>query len=257
MIQRLCGYKDLFLIFIWRELLIRYKQTIIGIVWAVLQPLSLMLLFTIVFGAVLKIETNGLPRTLFYYTGLVSWTFFSSSLAASINALTDHRHLITKIYFPRELIIFSKICVFLTDFFISAILLVGMLIYYNLPITIHALWIIPLCMLLFLFTAAMSLMLGMLNVYYRDVKLVSGFLLQFWFFATPVFYSIDTINIKLKIILFLNPLTFLVENIRRVIIEGRGVVVWQFIIETCFIVLFFILSYRLFIRLERSFVDVI
>ena len=257
MILRLYDYKDLFLVFIWRELLIRYKQTALGVIWAVIQPFSLMLLFSLVFGMVLKIETKGLPRALFYYTGLVSWTFFSSSLSASINALTDHRHLITKIYFPRELIIFSKICVFLTDFFISAILLVGMLVYYRLPITLHALWIIPLCMLLFLFTATMSLLLGMLNVYYRDVKLASGFLLRFWFFATPVFYSIDTISIKLKLILFLNPLTFLVENIRRVIIEGRGVVVWQFTIEACFILLFFILSYRLFIRLERSFVDVI
>jgi ABC-type polysaccharide/polyol phosphate export permease len=255
--DRLIQYKDLFIILVWRELLIRYKQTAIGILWALIQPLSMMFLFVIVFGSILKLETGGCPRPLFYFAGLVPWTFFSSSVSISINSLTSHRNLITKIYFPRELIVFSSIAVFISDFLISLLLLFAMLFFYGINFTLNTLWVVPLCFLMFLFTAAMSLMLGMLNVFYRDVKLASGFLLRFWFFATPVFYSIDAVELKHKLILFLNPLTYLVENFRRVLIEDRGLVLWQFGLESVFVILLFILSYKLFIKLERSFADVI
>ncbi|MCD4718372.1 MAG: ABC transporter permease [Desulfobacula sp.] len=257
MFDRLYSYKDLFFIFIWRELLIRYKQTTIGVLWALIQPLSMMFLFVLVFGVILNIETNGHPKVLFYYSGLVPWTFFSSSISASITSLIAHRNLITKIYFPRELIIFSRVMVFLADFMVSLSLLAILLMVYKIPLSLNMLWAIPLFFLLLLFTAAMGLMLAMINVYYRDVKLASGFLLRLWFFATPVFYSIDPLPIKIKLILFLNPLTYIVENLRRVLIEGRGVVIWQFSIETVFIVCFFIFCYRCFIYLERSFADVI
>jgi len=257
MFTRLKKYKDLFFILIWRELLIRYKQTALGILWALVQPLSMMFLFVLVFGMILKIETNGYPKVLFYYSGLVPWTFFSSSISASISSLVAHRNLITKIYFPRELIIFSRIMVFLADFTVSFGLLFILLIIYKIPLSLNMLWAIPLFFLLFLFTAAMGLMLATINVYYRDVRLASGFLLRLWFFATPVFYSIDPLPIKIKLILFLNPLTYIVENLRRVLIEGRGIVMWQLSIETIFILSLFILCYKGFIYLERSFADVI
>lgn len=257
MVDRLYAYKDLFFIFIWRELLIRYKQTVIGVLWALIQPVSMMLLFVLVFGVILNIDTKGYPKALFYYSGLVPWTFFSSSISASISSLVSHRNLITKIYFPRELIIFSRLAVFLADFMVSFFLLAILLAVYKIPLTLNMFWTIPLFFLLVLFTGAVGLMLSMINVYYRDVKLASGFLLKLWFFATPVFYSIDPLPIKIKLILFLNPLTYIVENLRRVLIEGRGVVIWQFSIETVFVTCLFILCYRCFIYLERSFADVI
>lgn len=257
MINRLKNYKDLFYVFVWRELLIRYKQTAIGIIWALIQPLSMMLLFVLVFGVILNIETNGHPKVLFYYTGLVPWTFFSSSISASISSLITHRNLITKIYFPRELIIFSRITVFLADLIVSLSLLAILLIVYKIPLSLSMLWAVPLFVLLFMFTAGVGLMLATINVYYRDVRLASGFLLRLWFFATPVFYSIDSLSIKIKVILFLNPLTYIVENLRRVLIEGRSVVPGQFFIEAMFIVILFMVSYKCFIRLERSFADVI
>ena len=257
MFKRLKNYKDLFYVFVWRELLIRYKQTSIGILWALIQPLSMMILFILVFGVILNIETNGYPKVLFYYSGLVPWTFFSSSISASISSLTAHRNLITKIYFPREVIIFSRIMVFLADLIISLILLALLLIVYNIPLSLNMLWSIPLFVLLFMFTAGVGLLLATINVYYRDVRLASGFLLRLWFFATPVFYSIDSLSIKVKSILFLNPLTYIVENLRRVLIEGRSVVPWQFFIEAVFIIILFMASYKCFIRMERSFADVI
>ncbi|NOX33906.1 MAG: ABC transporter permease [Deltaproteobacteria bacterium] len=257
MLKRLTNFRDLFFVFVWRELLIRYKQTAIGMLWALIQPLSMMILFVVVFGLVLNITTNGCPRALFYFAGLVPWTFFSASVNASINSLTDHRDLITKIYFPREIIIFSRISVFISDFFISIVLLTGMLFFYKIPFTLNSLWAIPLSALLFLFTASICLLFGTINVYYRDVRLASGFLLQAWFFASPVFYSIDTVSLKMKFLLFLNPLTYIIENFRRVLIEERGIVPWQFAVETGFVIAFFIIAYKFFIHFERSFADVI
>ncbi len=257
MLYRLIQYKDLLAIFIWREFLIRYKQTIIGVLWAVIQPFSMMLLFVFVFGIVLKVDTGDIPKPLFYFAGLIPWTFFSSSVSVSITSLTEHRDLITKIYFPRELIIFSRILVFMTDFFISMVLFFIFLFFYGKNLTSSALWAVPIVLLMLIFTAALSLILGMINVYYRDVKLASGFLLRLWFFATPVFYSIDQLHLKYKLILFLNPLTYLVENFRRVLIEGRGIVLWQFGIESVFILFLFWLSYTVFMKFERSFADVI
>jgi len=257
MVTRLKEYKDLFLIFMWRELIIRYKQTALGVFWALLQPLSMMLLFVLVFGLILNIKTNGYPKALFYFSGLIPWTFFSSSVSASINSLVSHRNLITKIYFPRELIIFSRIMVFLADLLISLALLFILLVFYRIPWSIDMLWAVPLFLLLFVFTASVGIILATVNVYYRDVSLASGFLLRLWFFATPVFYSLDRLSLKIKLLLFLNPLSFLVENLRRVLIEGRGVVIWQLAVESVFIFCLFIICYKSFIYMERSFADVI
>ncbi len=256
-VARLKKHKDLFLIFMWRELLIRYKQTALGVFWAILQPLSMMLLFVLVFGVILNIKTNGYPKALFYFSGLIPWTFFSSSITASINCLVSHRNLITKIYFPRELIVFSRIMVFLADLLVSLVLLVVLLFVYHIPLTWEMLWAIPLFFLLFVFTASVGIILATVNVYYRDVGLASGFLLRLWFFATPIFYSLDRLSMKIKLLLFLNPLSFLVENLRRVLVEGRGVVFWQLAIETVFILCLFMICYRSFIYMERSFADVI
>lgn len=257
MFSRLIQYKDLLAVFVWREFLIRYKQTAIGVLWAIIQPLSMMLLFVLVFGLVLKVNTGDIPKPLFYFSGLIPWTFFSSSISVSISSLADHRDLITKIYFPRELIVFSKILVFVVDFIIALILFFIIAYFYGINLSLSLFWAIPIIFLILLFTAALSLILGMINVYYRDVKLASGFLLRLWFFATPIFYSIDKIDLKYKLVLFLNPLTYLVENFRRVLLEDRGVVIWQLGVETIFVIALFVISYKIFIKFERSFADVI
>lgn len=257
MLKRLKNYKDLFFVFVWRELLIRYKQTAIGVLWALIQPLSMMILFVIVFGIVLKIDTGGLPGPLFYFAGLVPWIFFSASVNASIESLVGYRDLITKIYFPREIIVFSRVSVFVIDFLISCLLLMGMLLFFHIPFTMNSLWIIPLCFLLSIFTSAVCLLLSAFNVFYRDVKLASGFLIQAWFFASPVFYSIDKMSLKIKLVLFLNPLTYIIENFRRVLIEDRGLVWWQFAIEAGFVLCLFFVAYTLFVKLERKFADAI
>jgi ABC-type polysaccharide/polyol phosphate export permease len=255
--RRLKDYRDLLLVFIWREFSIRYKQSLIGVMWAVLQPLSMMLLFTFLFTFIMPVKVTDHPYILFFYSGSLPWSFFCSSLNYAIPSLTNQYNLVTKIYFPREILPISGIGVAFLDFLIASCVYVILIVVFKTRISMVILWVIPLLFLLVLFTVAVALVLSALNVYYRDVKLATGFLLQLWFFATPVFYSIDKLSLKMKLLVFINPLTFLVENMRRCVIGGRSVVLWQFVLVSVFILLFFFLSYRFFLNTEKKFADVI
>lgn len=255
--KRLYLFKDLLLVFIWREFLIRYKQTAIGVLWAILQPVSLMLLFTFIFGVVLQTTHKSYPFTLFYFAGVLPWTFFAGSTNFAVTSLSGNFNLVTKIYFPREIIPISGIAINFIDYLIGLAVYLLLLFCYDVPLTWNFLWLLPLLVMLVLYTTSISLLLAALNVYYRDVKLASTFLLQFLFFATPVIYSIDAVDNRWKYLLFLNPLTFIVENMRRVSIEGRGIIVWQFAAEMIGVVILYMVIYRVFIRIERAFADVI
>ncbi|MGQ0793468.1 MAG: ABC transporter permease [Deltaproteobacteria bacterium] len=256
-IKRLYPYRDLFFIFTWREFAIRYRQSAIGALWAVVQPLSMMALFTFIFSYVLKVEVSPYPHVVFFFAGLLPWMFFSSSLNYSIPSLTSHHEIITKIYFPREILPLSGALVALLDYLIASLFFGVILLIYEIPLTLAALWIFPLFALLFIFTVSMSLVLASVNVYYRDVKLATGFLIQLLFFASPVLYSIDKLDAKVKVLIFLNPLTFIIENMRRCVVEGRGVALWQFALVSLIVGIFYVASYRYFIKTERAFADVI
>jgi ABC-type polysaccharide/polyol phosphate export permease len=202
-------------------------------------------------------KVSGIAYPVFFYAGLLPWTFFSSALNYSIPSLTNHFNLITKIYFPREILPLSGIVVAFVDFMIASLFFIILLFIYKVHLTIIALWVVPLFVMLFVFTVAISLFLSGLNVYYRDVKLATNFLIQLWFFASPVIYSIDKIDMKLKMILFINPLTFIIENMRRVILEERSVILWHFLLVGIIVLIFYILAYRFFIKIEKAFADVI
>ena len=255
--KRLYVYKDLLLVFIWREFLIRYKQTVIGVLWAVLQPVSLMLLFTFIFGVVLHTTQKNYPYVLFFYAGVLPWTFFSGATNFAISSLAGNGNLVTKIYFPREILPLSGVAINFIDYLIGLVIYFVLLLCYRVHLTWNFLWLVPLLIMLVAFTTSVSLLLAALNVYYRDVKLASTFLLQFLFFATPVIYSIDTVDNQWKTLLFLNPLTFIVENMRRVTIEGRGIVLWQMGAEMVGVAMLYFAVYQIFIRIERAFADVI
>jgi lipopolysaccharide transport system permease protein len=255
--KRLYAYKDLLLVFIWREFIIRYKQTAIGIIWAIIQPVSLMLLFTFIFGVVLQTTQKSYPYTLFYFAGVLPWTFFSGATNFAVSSLSGNFNLVTKIYFPREIIPLSGVAINFFDYLIGFAVYCLLLLFYRVPLTWNFLWLIPLLAMLVLYTTSVSLLLAALNVYYRDVKLASTFVLQFLFFATPVIYSIDAVDNRWKLLLFLNPLTFIVENMRRVTIEGRGLILWQLAAEMLGVLGLYFVIYRIFTRIERAFADVI
>lgn len=255
--KRLYPYKDLIYVSIWRQFSVRYRNSILGILWAVIQPLSLMVLFTFIFTYIIKVKIGDYPKAVFFYSALLPWTFFSASLNSSISSLSGSQGLITKIYFPREILPISGICVAFLDLMIASFFYIVLLIYYNISLNLTILWVIPIFILLFLYTLSLSLIFSSLNVYYKDVSLLTNFLLRLLFFGSPIIYSIDKLSIKLKLLLFLNPLTFIIENTRRVILEGRNIVFWQFALALVLVLILFHFSYKLFIKIERDFADVI
>jgi len=258
LLQRVLRYRDLFLVFVLREFTLRYRYSVVGVAWALLQPLSMMALFTFIFTYIVHYDiARGYPKVLFFYSALLPWTFFASSLNYAVPSLRNHYELITKIYFPREIIPLSGITTAFIDLLIAGAAFLVMMLLYGVGFTAHLIWLPPLLVLLVVFTVAVALLLASLNVYYTDVQLAIRFLVQLWFFASPVLYSIDNVPLKLKLLLFLNPLTFIIENIRRCTIEGRGVVLWQFAVVAALIAVFYVLSYRFFIKTERAFADVI
>ena len=256
-VRVLFTYRDLFLVFVWREFSIRYRQSLLGILWAVVQPLSMMALFTFVFTFIMPVKITTYPYPVFFYAALLPWSFFASSLNYAIPSLVGHYNLITKIYFPREIVPLSGIAVAFADFLIASALFVFLLLLYGIPLTVQVLWFPALFLLLALFTISMSLALSALNVYYRDVNLAINFLIQLWFFATPVFYTIDNVPASFKVFLFINPMTFIVENIRRCTVQGYPVIWWQYLVMLLFVISVLFMSYAFFKRTERRFADVI
>jgi len=257
MYKRLFPFRDLLYVFIWREFGVRYRNSVLGILWSIIQPLSMMVLFTFIFTYIIKVKVGDYPKPVFFYSALLPWTFFSAALNSSITSLSGSQGLITKIYFPREVLPISSICVAFLDLLIASSFYIVLLFYYNISLNLTILWIIPIFFLLFLFTLSVSLIFSSLNVYYKDVGLLTTFLLRLLFFGSPIIYSIDSLSLKLKLLLFLNPLTFIIENTRRVILEGRNVVLWQFALAMVLVLVLFHFSYKLFIKIEKNFADVI
>jgi len=206
--------RELLYFFVWRDLKVRYKQTAIGVVWVVLQPFLTMMVFTLFFGRLAKIPSNGLPYPLFYYIALLPWTYFATALTNASNSMVEHRQMITKIYFPRVFLPLSAICSGLVDFAIGFVLLIGMILFYHVPLN-SAILLIPLFLLLAVATAlAVGLWLSALNAIYRDVRYVVPFLVQFWMFASPVAYPSQLVPLKWQWLYGLNPMAGVIEGFR-------------------------------------------
>jgi len=217
----------------------------------------MMAMFTFIFTVVMPTKISDQPYVIFFYAGILPWSLFETSLKYAIPSLTNHFSLITKIYFPKEILPIAGICVAFLDFCISLIVFAILLFFFKIKLSLYALWFFPLLLLHLVFTISIAMILAALNVYYRDIGLATGFFMQMWFFATPIFYSIDRLSWKLKVLLFLNPMTFIVENMRRCLIEARGVVLWQYVLLSVLVFILFSLSCRFFVKMERRFADVI
>ncbi|ABB31640.1 ABC-2 type transporter [Geobacter metallireducens RCH3] len=255
--RRIWEFRDLFLVFVWREFSVRYKHTLIGAAWAVIQPLSMMLLFTFVFSFVLKMKVSNYPYAVFFYSGLLPWMFFDSAIKYSVPSFTAHYGLITKIYFPREIIPFSCISVAVVDFLISFVVYLFLLLFFDIPLTVNIFYLLPLLFCMILFIASASLILACLNVFYRDVRLAINFIMQLWFFATPVFYSTTQIKGTLKYVLYLNPMTFFIEGFRSCTLYGQPVDLGTLTLFTVLTFTALLITLKLFVRVERLFADVL
>ena len=219
--KALWQYRELFYFLMWRDVKVRYKQTLFGILWAILQPLVTMLIFTYFFGKLARVPAEGVPYPVFFYAGLVIWGFFSNSVMMAANSPLGNTNLITKVYFPRLIIPGATVGAGLLDFAIAAALLVGMLLFYRFPLTAADLLLLPLVVLITLLAFAVGVLLAALNVRYRDVRYTIPFLIQLWFYVTPIAYPAGLITGPWRVALALNPLTGIVEGCRWALI-GTG-----------------------------------
>ena len=252
-------YRELLYFLTWRDIKVRYKQTLLGATWAVLQPLLTMLIFTLFFGNLAGIgnRTGGIPYPVFAYAGLLIWTFFANAVTNSGNSLVGSANLITKIYFPRMIIPGAAVAAGLVDFAIAFVILIVLMIYYRLAVT----WTILMLPLLIVLTTLVALGAGLwlsaLNVRYRDIRYALPFLIQLWMFASPVIYPLDMVPAKWRWVLMLNPLSGIIENFRAALF-GNANIDWTALSVSAVIALsVLIYSAYSFRRMERSFADIV
>ncbi len=220
-LQELWAYRELLYFFVWRDIKVRYKQTVIGVVWAVLQPVLTMIVFSLFFGKLAKIPSQGLPYPIFYYCALLPWTYFATAMQSATNIVVDQQGVITKIYFPRVVLPIAAVVAGLVDFAISFVVLLTIMAYYRVVPTAAVVWL-PAFMLLAVLTAlGVGLWLSALNALYRDVRYVLPFLVQFWMFASPVAYPSSLVPAKWHWLYGLNPMAGVIEGFRWAL-TGHG-----------------------------------
>jgi homopolymeric O-antigen transport system permease protein len=213
-LRELWEYRELLFFLIWRDIKVRYKQTALGAGWAVIQPFFTMLVFSLFFGRLAKVPSDGMPYPIFAYAALVPWTFFANGLAQSADSLVGSANLLRKVYFPRLLIPMATVLAGVVDFVIAFVVLIGLMLFYSVAPTAHVLWL-PLFVLLALVTAlGTGLWLSALNVMFRDVRYVVPFLIQFWLFATPIAYPSSLLAEPWRTVYGLNPMAGVVESFR-------------------------------------------
>jgi len=207
-------YRELIYFMTWRDLKVRYKQTVLGASWAVLQPFLTMVVFSVFFGGLAQVPSDNVPYPIFSYTALLPWTLFSKALLDASKSLVSSSHIITKVYFPRIILPLASILAGIVDFLIAFIVLLGMMFYYHVSPTAN-IWTLPLFLLLTLITAlGVGLWLSALNVLYRDINYATHFITQFWMFITPIVYSSTMIPDQWKLIYSLNPMAGVVNGFR-------------------------------------------
>lgn len=249
--------RELLYFFIWRDLKVRYKQTAIGVAWVVIQPLLAMLVFTLFFGRLAKMPSEGLPYPVFYYTALLPWMYFAAALTNATNTIVEHQRVITKVYFPRMILPLSAVLSGLVDFAIGFVLLIGMMLYYHQVPTVATL-LLPLFLLLTVATAlAMGLWLSAINAIYRDVRYAVPFLVQFWLFASPVAYPSTLVPVRWRWLYGLNPMVGVIEGFRWAL-TGHGQAPGALILVSAGTVLFLLIGGVVYFRkMEGTIADMV
>jgi homopolymeric O-antigen transport system permease protein len=250
-------YRELLYFFVWRDIKVRYKQTAIGAAWAVLQPFLTMLIFSLFFGRLAHIPSEGLPYPIFYYSALLPWMYFAAALQNATSTIVDNQRLVTKVYFPRLALPLSSVLSGLVDFGVSFLMFAAMMVYYRMTPS-WALLMLPFFLLLAVLTAlGVGLWLCALNAIYRDVRYVVPFLVQFWLFASPVAYPSSLVPAKWRWLYGLNPMAGVIEGFRWSL-AGRGTPAGRLIAVSSAVVLVVLLSgIAYFQKMETTIADVV
>lgn len=248
-------YRELLYFLTWREIKIRYKQTVLGFAWAIIQPFMMMIVFTLFFGNLAKIPSEGIPYPLFNYAALLPWTLFSEGLTRSSNSLVQDANLVRKIYFPRLVMPLSGVLSPVVDFAIAFVILIGMMFYYGYYPTINILWLLAFIVMAVATAFAAGLWFSALNIRYRDMRYVIPFVIQIWMFASPVVYSSNALPEKYQLIYALNPMAGVIEGFRWSLLgtEAPGIVI---AFSTAIMLVILISGVYFFRRGEKTFADV-
>ena len=257
-LRDLWTYRELVYFMIWRDIKVKYKQTLLGMAWAIVQPVMTMIVFTFVFGKVAKLPTDGIPYPVFSFTGLLPWGLFVTALNQGSRSLVMHNNMVTKIYFPRLILPMAAVFAGMVDFFISLLILIGLMIYFKVTPAWGQLWTLPFFLLLALVTAlGVALWLSAVNVKYRDVNQALPFITQFWLLATPVAYSFSSLSPTMQLVLSLNPMTGVVNGFRWALLgtsTGPDIMFW---ISVGISLMIFVTGLFYFRSMEKTFADTI
>ena len=256
-LNELRAYRELLYFLVWRDVKVRYKQTVLGIGWAILQPFIQMVIFSIFFGRLAGLDSDGVPYPLFSYTALVPWSFFAAGLQQSAISLVDNHRLIRKVYFPRIFIPTSRILSALVDFVLAFIVLVGMMLYYGHIPGLKILLLPPLILLMLVTVWGVGLWLSALNVLYRDVRYLLPFIIQAWLFITPVVYSSNLLSSSWQVIYSLNPMVGVIEGFRWILLDTNTAPGSMILVSAAGSILITLAGIWYFQHLQETFADVI
>ena len=256
-LRDLWEYRELLYFLTWRDIKVRYKQTVLGAAWAIIQPFFTMVVFSLFFGKLAKVPSDGIPYPIFAYAALVPWTFFANGLSQSSNSLVDNANMLKKVYFPRLVVPLSSVISGVVDFILAFTVLLGMMLFYGIYPTIHVIWL-PFLLLLTLTTSlGVGLWLSAMNVQFRDVRYTVPFLTQFWLFATPIAYPSSLLSEPWRTLYGINPMVGVVEGFRWALL-GTDTAPGPIILISSLVALALLVSGCFFFRrMEKTFADVV
>jgi len=255
-LKELWAYRELLWVLTMRDVKVRYKQTLLGATWAIIQPVMTMIIFSIIFGRLAKLPSEGYPYPIFVYAALLPWTFFANAISASANSVVGSANLVSKVYFPRLIIPLSSIGAGIIDFAIASIILLVLMLWYGVGWSVNLL-MAPVLVAIVVFTAlGVGTLLAAFNVAYRDFRYVIPFLVQFWMYATPVVYSKEIIPEQWRWLLFLNPMAGTIDAFRSAFL-GKPFDLFAMSVSLAVALVFFFWGIAYFEKVERRFADII
>lgn len=256
-VKMLYRYRELLWMWTLRNMKVRYKQSFLGGAWAILQPLSLMVVFTVVFSFFVQMPSDGIPYPVFSYVALLPWTFFTTSVSFGVPSLVNNMNLVTKIYFPREILPLASVAAAFVDFGAAAVVFVGMMLLYRIPLTLTLLAVPLLLALQILLTLGVVLLASAINVFYRDVRFIVPLALQLWLYASPVIYPVSLVPQRVRWLYQLNPMVGIIDGYRQAVVSGRWPDLSTLLPAAFISCALFPVAYHFFKRVEMDMADII
>lgn len=255
-LDELWHYRELLYFFVWRDIKIRYKQTLLGASWAIIQPFFTMVVFSLFFGRLAKVPSDGIPYPIFSYAALVPWTFFANGVMQASNSLVMNSNMVKKIYFPRLAMPIGSVLAGVLDFCLAFLVLIGMMFFYHMYPTVNTIWLPFFFLLALITTLGVSLWLSAMNVQFRDVRYIVPFLVQIWLFITPIAYPSSMLSEPWRTLYGINPMAGVVEGFRWALLgtEAPGPIIWVSALVAIMVLVSGIIYFR---RMETSFADII